>query len=351
MAFSRQPMQPGLLYDTAARAAANKSFQDGQDPIGEMGWPLVLLAEHHGGLGGTLADLTSLVESLAAQGIAMPIIEQCAIAPLLLEAGGDTPWLGGLADGSMRFSPLVGSTSHDLTRHALLASSSEDSYLLQGEVRGVDATGKPTHWLAIGKLDADLAIFVLEASELPKPHSLHSGMDGRRTARYRMQEGVRIPRSRCLAQGKVAQEAIHRAGRAALAMVCADSVSVLGAMVEHTVEYLNGRIQFGVALSTFQALRHQLVNVYMRYESGRGMVMNYLADAGRDVEVDKRRLGLTKLVLGESARFSAETVIQLHGGMGMTEEMLVARLSQRLLANEFRYGDRFTHSALLALRH
>ena len=350
MAFTRQPMQPGMLYDAAARAASDKTFLDSPDPIGEMGWPLVLLAEEHGGLGGTLADLGALVEGLAAQDIALPVIEQCAIAPLLLEAGGDTPWLAGLADGSMRFAPLLGSGSPDLAGDALAAAVADGGHVLQGEVRGVDTTGQPTHWVAVASADGRPAIFVVEAGELPAPHGRYRGMDGRSTADYRLPQGLPLPAGRCIAQGEAAAQAIARAGRAALAMVNTDSVSVLGAMVEHTVEYLNARVQFGVALSTFQALRHQLVDVYMRYESGRGMVMNYLAEAGRDAAVDARRLGLAKLALGESARFSAETVIQLHGGMGMTEEMLVARLAKRLLANEFRYGDRFSHSAALALR-
>jgi len=349
MAFSCQPMQPGMLYDAAARVAADASFPDGHDVIGEMGWPLVLLPEDKGGMGGTLTDLTALVEGLAAQGSPLPVIERCAVAPLLLQAGGDTPWLEGLADGSQRIAPLMGSRSHDLATQALTAELSNGDYVLRGAVGGVDTSGDPTHWLAIGRLGDELGIFVLDASQLPAAHSRYRGMDGRHTSNYQL-DGVTLSQDRCIAKGAAASEAITRAGQAALAMICADSVTVLGAMVEHTVTYLNGRVQFGVALSTFQALRHQLVNVYMRYESGRGMITNYLTEAGQNPAQDVRRLSLAKLALGESGRYSAETVIQLHGGMGMTEEMLAARLAQRLLANEFRYGDRFSHSAALPLR-
>lgn len=349
MAFSCQPMQPGMLYDAAVRVAAEASFPEGHDVIGEMGWPLVLLPEDKGGMGGTLTDLTALVEGLAAHASPLPVIERCAVAPLLLQAGGDTPWLEGLADGSQRIAPLLGSRSHNLGSQALTATASSDGYVLQGEIQGVDATGNPTHWLAVARSGQDLCIFVLDADQLPAPQSRYCGMDGRHTSNFRL-EGVSLSQDRCIAKGEAAEKALVRAAQAALAMVCADSVAVLGTMVEHTVTYLNGRVQFGVALSTFQALRHQLVNVYMRYESGRGMITNYLDQAGQNEAVDARRLSLAKLALGESGRYSAETVIQLHGGMGMTEEMLAARLAQRLLANEFRYGDRFTHSAAVPLR-
>lgn len=350
MSFSCQPMQPGMLYDAAVRVASDGPVSEGHDVIGEMGWPLVLVPEDKGGLGGSLEDLTALVEGLAAHASSLPVIERCAIAPLLLQSGGDTSWLAGLADGSSRVAPLVCARSHDLGRHALEAKPTEDGYSLKGDIRGVDASSLATHWVAVAHLGADLAIFVVDAGQMPAPESKYRGMDGRLSATFRLND-VKVPKAHCIAKGAVASEAVARASQAALAMACVDSVSVLGALVEQTVTYLNGRVQFGVALSTFQALRHQLVNVYMRYESGRGMVTNFLDELGLDPATDTRRLSLAKLALGESARYSAETVIQLHGGMGMTQEMLAARLAQRLLANEFRYGDRFTHSALLTLKH
>ncbi len=348
MSFSSQPMQPGMLYDAAVRVASNGSTSEERDVISELGWPLVLLPEEKGGLGGDLEDLTALVEGLSAHASSLPVIERCAIAPLLLQAGGDTLWLTDLAEGRSSVAPLVCARSHELGHHALEARPSDDGYVLKGEIRGVDAFLAVTHWVAVAQLGCDLAIFIVEASQMPAPESRYRSMDGRLSANYCF-NGIKVPESHCIAKGVVASEAVARASQAALAMICVDSVSVLGAMVEHTVSYLNSRVQFGVALSTFQALRHQLVNVYMRYESGRGMVTNFLDELGRDPAADARRLSLAKLALGESARYSAETVIQLHGGMGMTQEMLAARLAQRLLTNEFRYGDRFTHSALLTL--
>ena len=350
MSFSSQPMQPGMLHDAAVRVASNGSTSEEHDVISELGWPLVLLPEEIGGLGGSLEDLTALVEGLSAYASSLPVIERCAIAPLLLQAGGNTSWLADLADGKSSVAPLVCARSHDLGRHTLEAQPTDDGYLLKGEMRGVDALSSVTHWVAVAQLGSDLAIFVVEASQMPAPESRYSSMDGRLSANFCLNE-IKVPASHCIAKGVIASQAVARASQAALAMICVDSVSVLGAMVEHTVNYLNSRVQFGVTLSTFQALRHQLVNVYMCYESGRGMVTNFLEELGRDPSADARRLSLVKLALGESARYSAETVIQLHGGMGMTQEMLAARLAQRLLTNEFRYGDRFTHSALLTLSH
>lgn len=355
MAFTRQPMSPGMLYDAATRVAADaQSGDDGRDVIAEMGWPLVLIPEAIGGMGGTLVDLTAIVEGLAAHGSRLAAIERCAIAPLLLQAAPANPWLAGLAEGTMSVAPLIGG-ARGLAVERIAAQPAAGGYRLSGTVRGVQLASTPTHWLVLASIAGEngaaarSAIFVLDAGQLPAPSAAHVSMDGRRTADFEL-AGLAVAADRCIAAGSAADAAIAQAGQAALAMICVDTVAALGAMVEQTVVYLNNRVQFGVALSTFQALRHQLVDVYIRYESGRGMITSFLAEAGRDAAGDARRLSLIKLALGEGARFSGETVIQLHGGMGMSEETPAARLAQRVLANEFRFGDRFAHSATLSLR-
>ncbi len=356
MAFIRQPMSPGMLYDAAIRIAADAPADaDDRDVIAEMGWPLVLIAEAAGGMGGTLADLTAIVEGLAAHGSQLPVIERCAIAPLLLQAAPANPWLAGLAEGTMNVAPLIGG-ARDLAAERIAAQPVDGGYRLDGTIRGVCVASSPTHWLVLARIASEgsgaavrSAIFVLDAGQLSVPCAAYASMDGRRTADFEL-SGLTVAAERCIATGDAADAAITQAGQAALAMICVDTVAALGTMVEQTVTYLNDRVQFGAALSSFQALRHQLVDVYIRYESGRGMITSFLADAGRDATGDARRLSLIKLALGEGARFSGETVIQLHGGMGMTEETPAARLAQRVLANEFRFGDRFAHSATLSLR-
>ena len=129
---------------------------------------------------------------------------------------------------------------------------------------------------------------------------------------------------------------------------CVDSVATLGALIEQTIAYLNGRVQFGVAIATFQAPRHRMADVYVRYESVRGMVEECVRGDGLEHSAHLRHLRLMKLCVGDIGRFAAESAIQLHGGMGMSEEVLAARLAQRLLANEFRYGDRLFHATALS---
>ncbi len=102
-----------------------------------------------------------------------------------------------------------------------------------------------------------------------------------------------------------------------------------------------------MALSTFQALRNRTADMYVRYLGARGLLMHAFSEYERVAPDLSRTLSLMKVSLAETARTCAEGAIQMHGGMGMSEEVLATRLAQRLLTSEFRYGDRLLHTARL----
>jgi alkylation response protein AidB-like acyl-CoA dehydrogenase len=352
-AHAYSAIYPGMLFDSAERFAAAghadaiaAAGSEGADAIADMGWALALIPESMGGFGSSLAEVAGLVEGLAVHGNPLPVIDRVAVAPTLLlaAAGADRPsgrWIDGLVDGTMRIATLPAG--------AVAATPVGGGLELVGLIRGVDIGTFLTHVVVPVRIGSDGvdAVVVVDADALQQEGPVWRTMDGR-PSRDVCLPGMVVAADRIVAQGSDASRALARAEAVALALIGVDSAALLGTLVAQTVTYLNGRVQFGVALSTFQALRHQLVDVYIRYESARGMVTRLIADAVATGAVDRRRARLTKLAIGEGARTSAETVIQLHGGMGMSEEMPAARLAGRLLANEFRYGDRLTHSAVLA---
>lgn len=361
MTFTVEPLFPGLLRDAASRLAADVAAgrtPASVDAIADMGWPALLVAEAYGGAGGSLADLAAIVEGLAAQTLNLPVIERCAIVPALLQgavpAERSPAWLRALAEGTARIAPLAG-PSADLCETALTATAQAGGWRLQGEAAGVHAPDGATHYIAIANeaagrgTDGKLALFILPADALPPPRRRFTSMDGHATADFVL-DGVDLHPEARLASGDTARAAVRAAEQLALAATCIEMVATLACLVEQTVAHLNARVQFGVALSTFQALRHRLVDVYLRYESARGMVAQLVRSALVGAPDHERRLRLAKVAIGESARFAAEAAIQLHGGMGMSHEVLAARLSQRLLASEFRYGDRYFHGTTLLAR-
>src|SRR3954465_14804135 len=107
MSTSFDSLFPGMPLEAAARFAqdhAGTRYFSGQDPVADMGWALTLVPEEHGGVGGTLADLGAVVEGLATHGVQLPVIEACAVAPILLQATAEsaTQWLPQLCEGEVK---------------------------------------------------------------------------------------------------------------------------------------------------------------------------------------------------------------------------------------------------------
>jgi alkylation response protein AidB-like acyl-CoA dehydrogenase len=357
MTFTTQALVEGPVFDSALRFAAAYTDQqqsDTLDPIIEMGWATTLIQEQDGGAGGNLDDLVAILDALGQHALALPLLERCALTPLLLAAveqrATRRQWLSGIADGTFAISTLS-TTQPDLGVSALRASidSSSERFTLQGQLLGTTLCQYATHYLILAKQTntKQALIFLIPTAELPAPTKHYRSIDGVQTVDLVFEQLI-IPSARCVAQGASASAAIAAAQNMALLATEIDTVSALGSLLEHTIQYLKTRTQFDVTLSSFQALRHRTVEIYVRYESARGMLQECLRHALTDPE-QTRRLRLLKLCLGDAARFCAQAAIQLHGGMGMSEETLAARLAQRLITNEYRYGDRLFHAK--ALRH
>jgi alkylation response protein AidB-like acyl-CoA dehydrogenase len=317
-----------------------------------MGWAATLIPEQEGGAGGTLNDLVAIIDGLGQHALTLPLLERCALTPLLLAAieppATRRQWLSGIANGTHALSTLS-TTQPDLGLSALSATiiPGDERFTLQGHLLGATLCKHATHYLVLAQQthSTQASIFLMNAAELPAPTKHYRSIDGVQTVDLPF-EKFSISVSQCLAQGASASAAIAAAQNMALLVTAIDTVSALGSLLEHTLHYLKTRTQFDVTLSSFQALRHRTVEMYVRYESARGMLQECLRHGLTDPE-QTRRLRLLKLCLGDAARFCAQAAIQLHGGMGMSEETLAARLAQRLITNEYRYGDRLFHTKAL----
>jgi alkylation response protein AidB-like acyl-CoA dehydrogenase len=118
----------------------------------------------------------------------------------------------------------------------------------------------------------------------------------------------------------------------------------MGTALEQTIRYLSERQQFGVTLSSFQVLRHDMANVYAKYESIRALVSAFTRKVSDTGVIPERELSLLKIYLSQVGPTLAHTVIQVHGGMGMTEELWATRLNKRILMTSLEYGDGQFHS-------
>ena len=172
---------------------------------------------------------------------------------------------------------------------------------------------------------------------------LYPTIDGRRAADVYLQ-GVEVPAANRLGAEGSALPTIDAALDIGLAALCAEAVGIMQALVDATVTYVQSRQQFGVAIGRFQALQHRIADMLIHLEQARSM--SYLAAlrcADANVSERRRALSAAKAVIGQSARFVGQQAVQLHGGMGMTDELIVSHWFKRLTAAELMFGDSDTH--------
>jgi hypothetical protein len=172
---------------------------------------------------------------------------------------------------------------------------------------------------------------------------LYPTIDGQRAAEVYL-KGVRVPASSRLGAEGAALTPIEAALDIGLAALCGEAVGVMQALVDATVGYVQSRQQFGVPIGRFQALQHRIADMLIHLEQARSM--SYLAALrckDHDLAERRRALSAAKAVVGQSSRFVAQQAVQLHGGMGMTDELIVSHWFKRLTAAELMFGDSDSH--------
>ncbi len=308
----------------------------------DLGLAALLVPQEHGGLQAPLADALHALQRLGPALVLEPVLGSCVLATrVLASAGGPAAarWLPRLAEGTIGSVAVFEPGSdfdHDNPRCAARADAGgwvldgTKSLVLQAERAGVLVVlarcedGAPG-WFAV---PADAGGVSL------RPHAL---LDGQRAAELRLRE-VRVP----------AEARLHGDARALvaelrdlwLAAVCADAVGVMQASLDATVAYLNTRVQFGRALAAQQVLRHRAAELWMELEQARSMV--WLAARALDTEPPPRRaclMAAVKARVGRACREISQGSVQLHGGIGLSDELPLSHWFKRLCLADLWLGD------------
>jgi alkylation response protein AidB-like acyl-CoA dehydrogenase len=176
-----------------------------------------------------------------------------------------------------------------------------------------------------------------------RPYALQ---DGSRAAEVTFTAAPAMP----LADPGVAFEQLEKAIDIGIAALAAEAVGVMDKLFDLTVDYLNTRKQFGVAIGTFQALRHRVADMKMQLELARSMSYYATLKLGEARDVRRRAVAQAKVQLGNSARFLGQQAIQLHGGIGMTDEYVGSHYFKRLTTMEMQFGDTMHHLGEVSAR-
>jgi alkylation response protein AidB-like acyl-CoA dehydrogenase len=229
------------------------------------------------------------------------------------------------------------------------AVRSGDTYVLDGHKAVVMHAGAADTLLVSARVSGEpkdakgISLFRIPRDAKGLKLDVYPTIDGQRAADVYLQ-GVEVPAGNRLGAEGGALPMIEAGLDIGLAALCAEAVGVMQALVDATVTYVQSRQQFGVPIGRFQALQHRIADMLIHLEQARSM--SYLAALRcMDANVLERRRALSaaKAVVGQSARFVGQQAVQLHGGMGMTDELIVSHWFKRLTAAELMFGDSDTH--------
>jgi alkylation response protein AidB-like acyl-CoA dehydrogenase len=229
------------------------------------------------------------------------------------------------------------------------AQKSGDGYLLDGHKAVVLHAGAADTLLVSARTSGEaqdakgVSLFRVPRDAKGLTLVSYPTIDGQRAADVYL-KSVQVPAGTRLGPEGGALPLIDAALDIGLAALCAEAVGVMQALVDATVAYVQSRQQFGVAIGRFQALQHRIADMLIHLEQARSM--SYLAAlrcSDENVAERRRALSAAKALIGQSCRFIGQQAVQLHGGMGMTDELIVSHWFKRLTAAELMFGDSDTH--------
>lgn len=314
----------------------------------EIGLLALPFPEEVGGLGGSTTDVVAISEVFGEHLLSEPYHSSVTLAgrALAIAEAGDTSreWLTKIADGAAfgAFAHEEGRGTADPARISTAATLGPDGYVLNGEKR-----------LVLGGVDADVLVvtarllgadhtegeqgLVLVTPDLPGVSlTSYRTVDGRKAANCVFDD---VPAVLLACDAAATITAVIDGGILALS---AEAVGAMSALVDATAAYAGTRQQFGVPIATFQAVAHRLADMKIAFLKARSTLLytTALVEAGH---AQARDFSLLKAQVGRLGRTIAESAVQIHGGVGMTDEVAIGHYLKRIVAIDAMFGDSDFH--------
>lgn len=319
--------------------------------LAELGLTALLVPEEHGGLGGSVCDFHGVLREMGAALFVSPLPTSSILATSALLGSGvgrlQEAYLPRLADGSL----LLGwASDHPVTsaptsarleggqwelsgdKHNVLFGSQAGGYVVLAEVESADADPVPGLFLVDGSKQGG-EVSIVRTYRL---------VDGSPAASMRFSDAVGeplfsldVPESR--------SQVIERVMNVGIAAACADGLGAAEGAIAMTAEYIRSRRQFGRTLAENQAVRHRVAEMLVNVESVKSMSMLAAIACDEPSSTQAGDSSRAKILLGVHGRKILEDAIQLHGGIGMTEEYKVGHYLQRFQVLDHAFGDWESH--------
>jgi alkylation response protein AidB-like acyl-CoA dehydrogenase len=323
---------------TAAGGFSRKAYAQ----LADLGLTGLYIPEANGGLGMEPVEAMVVMEELG-RGMVLEPLAQTFIAGVVID--GYAPdsvraeWLPKIGSGEslVVLAQQERAARYNIEKCDAKASVAGQSWALSATKSIVPAGDHADAFLVPAMVDGTMALFLVERAAAGVGTRGYLTQDSGRAAE------VALDNVHAILLTKDGLTALRQAVDIGIASSCAEAVGVMVKTLAVTVEYMNTRKQFGVAISSFQALRHRVADMKMQLELARSM--SYYASLKLNAPAEERRRAMAraKYQLGVSMRFVGQQAVQLHGGIGVTDEYIVSHYFKKLTQLEMTFGDTLHH--------
>ena len=318
--------------------------------MGELGWLSLPFAEAEGGLGGTPLETMIVMEQFGKGLVVEPYLASVVLGGGALKRGGSPALkdrlLPGVMEGTaqLAFAHSEEQARCELESVATQARGAADGFSLSGTKSFVLNAASASHLVVSARTSGDIGdrngitLFLVDARSVGVTLQSYPTVDGLRAAEVTF-DNVHVPRNNLLGTLDQGFGILNEVANDAILALSAEALGAMEVLYQDTVQYTQQRVQFNHPLADFQVLQHRMVDMFTEYELARSLLYRATMEASRGAAQAQQSVHALKYLVGKSGAFVAENAVQLHGGMGMTEELRVGHFFKRLLVLDMQFGN------------
>ena len=336
-----------------------ESFEQHWTQFAELGLLGVNIPQEYGGLGGEAVESLIVMEAFGRGLVVEPYLATAIGATTLIrQAGSDVQkeaMLTAIIAGNLRIALALHEPDkrYDLSPQSTTASPDGNGFVLNG-TKTVVLGGNAEQLILAARTgdksddESGVTLFCVPCNAAGFEIEEFPNLDGQRSAEIRLR-AVHVPADAVLGEVGKGYLVLERVVDRIVAALCAEAVGAMVRLFEMTIQYLKTRKQFGQPLGSLQALQHRAVELLTLVERSRSMALFAASRANNADPAERRRaVSAAKAFIGRASRRLVKEAIQMHGGIGMTEEMSVSHYARRLLCIDLTLGDAAYHTTRFA---
>lgn len=319
----------------------------------ELGALALPIPEEQGGFNGSAIDMLVIMQELGRGIVIEPYFATVMAAEFLKKSNTHADVLEQVAAGEVKLASALSErqSRHDLFDIVTTATKTIDGFVLNGKKTVVLHGAQADKLIVSARTNGaprdtnGISLFIVDTGATGVNISDYRTIDGYRAADVAI-DNVQVGKDALLTEVDAGWDVLDAVADYGTTLLCAEAIGIMEATTTATLDYLKTRQQFGVPIGKFQVLQHRMAEMFMEMEQSRSMATLAAVKVSSDNAEERRRtVSAAKARIGQAAKYIGQQAVQLHGGMGVTDELPVAHLFKRLTIIELTLGDTDHHLA------